>query len=321
MPELSFSGHSHSLPATAANVYTGYFDKTQPPVLCIESGDTVSLQTMMLHDDQLRPGMTMDDLAAIGSGDPRRIGHSLTGPISVNGAEPGDVLEIRILKLVPRPYAVNYVRPGSQNAGALPEDFPQGQFKSFVLDLKAMTTQFCPGITVPLRPFMGIMAVAPQEPGRLPTAPPREFGGNIDCSELTEGTILYLPVFNKGGLFSTGDAHAAQGDGEVCITALETAMDEAVFQFIVRKDMSLNNPLVETPTHWITLGFDSDLNIAVKKSLRGMIDFLTKNMELSPLDAYQLASIAANLRVTQVVDGNKGIHTMIAKSLFTDHRG
>ena len=306
----------HKLPATPGNVYTGYFDREIQPVLRIESGDSVSLQTLMLNDDQLRPGMTMEEFSAIRQGDPARVGHTMTGPVHINGAEPGDVLKIEVLRLVPRPYAVGYVRPGSMNAGALPEDFPEGQFRTFALNLATMTTEFAPGISVPLRPFMGVMAVAPGEPGRLPTAPPREFGGNIDCRELVESSILYLPVFNNGALFSTGDAHAAQGDGEVCLTALETAMDEAVFRFTVRKDMTLKNPMAETPTHWITLGFDPDLNEAVKTALRGMIDFLAANKGMTRLDAYQLCSIAADLRVTQVVDGNKGIHTMLPKSIF-----
>jgi acetamidase/formamidase len=310
------SSRTHTLPADPANIFTNYFDAARPPVLTIAAGDTVSLQTAMLHGGRLRPGMTLAEVEALRATEPHNVGNTVTGPIYIDGAEPGDVLEIRIVKLRPRPFAVSYVRAGTENTGALPEDFPAGQIKSFVLDLETMTTEFAPGITVPLRPFLGIMAVASQEDGPVPVAVPREFGGNMDCKELTAGSALYLPVFRKGALFSAGDAHAAQGDGEVCLTALETAMEEAVLRFIVRKDVKLTGPLVETPTHWLTLGFDEDLDVAVKRSLRGMIDFLAGQKGLTRLDAYQLASVAADLRVTQVVDGNKGIHTVLPKAIF-----
>ncbi len=307
------------LPATPETTYTGYFDNSQPPVLRIDSGDTVNLQTMALLEGSLAPGLTMDQLVRLRQGYAveNRSGHTLTGPIYVNGAEPGDVLEVRIIKLVPGPYAVNYTIPGAiASSGTLPEDFPEGQVKDFTLDIKRMTTAFSPDIEIPLRPFLGIMAVAPEEPGRVPTAPPREFGGNIDCKELVAGTTLYLPVFVKGALFSAGDAHAAQGDGEVCITALETPLDEGVLQFVVRKDIKLARPMAETPSHWITFGFHPELGEAAKTALRDMIDFLVGAKGLTRLDAYSLCSIAADLRVTQLVDGNKGIHAMIAKAIF-----
>ncbi|MDR3590413.1 MAG: acetamidase/formamidase family protein [Negativicutes bacterium] len=308
-----------TLPAMPETTYTGYFDNSQPPVLAIDSGDTVSLETMGLLDGDLAPGLTLDKLLQLRQkyAAENRTGHTLTGPIYVNGAEPGDVLEVRIIKLIPGPYAVNYTIPGTvASFGTLPEDFPEGQVKDFALDLERMTTAFSDDIEIPLRPFLGVMAVAPAAPGRLSTAPPREFGGNIDCKELVAGSTLYLPVFVEGALFSAGDAHAAQGDGEVCITALETPLDECVLQFVVRKDMKLFRPMAETPSHWITFGFHPELEEAAKTALRDMIDFLVAAKGLTRLDAYSLCSIAADLRVTQLVDGNKGIHAMLAKSIF-----
>jgi acetamidase/formamidase len=162
------------------------------------------------------------------------------------------------------------------------------------------------------------MGVAPKEPGKFISNPPDYFGGNIDCKELVEGTVLYLPIQVKGALFSCGDAHAVQGDGEVCITALETAFSEAQLQFIVRKDMKIDRPMFETPTHWGTMGFHKDLDEAVKIALRDMIKFLVTTKKMDPYEAYSLCSLQADLRVTQVVDMNKGIHVMMPKAIFKE---
>jgi len=308
----------HTLKATPQTVNTGFFDPTLSPVLKIDSGDTVSLSTMMLMDGQLRGGMTFEELLAkrrtytdrgMGS-------HTLTGPIYIHGAEPGDVLEVRIQKLVPASCGVNYHYPAAMNIGGLPEDFPRGQIKTLQLDLQRMETTFAPGVVIGLRPFMGVMGVAPKPGEKRPAAIPDYFGGNMDNKELVAGTALYLPVQVPGALFSTGDAHAVQGDGEVNVTAIETAMEEAVFQFRVRKDMSLERPMAETPTHWITMGFHQDLNEAVKIALRDAIRFISQTKGLTLDDAYALSSLAVDLRVTQIVDGNKGIHAMIPKAIF-----
>lgn len=317
-PALAQGGKTHKLVATPQTVHTGFFDSTTPPVLTIESGDTVVLNTLMLMDNQLRCGMTFEELVALRQGYvDRKVGpHTLTGPIFVNGAEPGDVLEVRIKKLVPINCGVNYHLPGRMNIGGLPEDFPNPQFKTLKLDLQKMETTFAPGIIVPLKPFFGVMGVAPKPGEKRSAAIPEYFGGNIDNKELVAGTVLYLPVNAKGALFSTGDAHAVQGDGEVNVTAIETAMDEAVFQFVVRKDMKLERPMAETATHWIAMGFHKDLNEAVKIALRDAIQFIVKMKGLTPDDAYALASLAVDLRVTQIVDGNKGIHAMIPKGIF-----
>lgn len=311
-------GKTRQLKATPETVHTGFFDPTLPPVLTIDSGDTVKFNSMMLMDGQLRGGMTLEELLAKRQTyTDRKMGsHTLTGPIYVKGAEPGDVLEVRMKKLVPVDYGVNYHYPGEMNLGGLPEDFPEGQFKTFRLDVKKMETTFAPGIVIPLKPFFGVMGVAPKPGEKMPAAVPGYFGGNIDNKELVAGTTLYLPVSVEGALFSAGDAHAVQGDGEVNITAIETAMKEAVLQFIVRKDMKLKRPMGETDTHWIAMGFHKDLNEAVKITLRDAIQFISKTKGLTPEDAYSLSSLAVDLRVTQIVDGNKGIHAMIPKAIF-----
>jgi len=311
-------GKTHILKATPQTVHTGFFDAAIPPVLKIDSGDRVNLSTMMLMDGQLRGGMTFEELLAkrqtytdrgMGS-------HTLTGPIFIHGAEPGDALEVRIEKLIPAGCGVNYHYPGRMNIGGLPEDFPGGHIKTLYLDVKKMETTFAPGVVIPLRPFMGVMGVAPKPGEKKPAAVPDYFGGNIDNKELVAGATLYLPVHVPGALFSTGDAHAVQGDGEVNVTAIETAMEEAVFQFVVRKNMKLERPMAETPTHWITMGFHQDLDEAVKIALRDAIRLVSRTRGMTPEDAYALSSLAVDLRVTQIVDGNKGIHAMIPKAIF-----
>jgi acetamidase/formamidase len=311
-------GKMFILAATPQTTHTGSFDSSIPPVLTLDSGDTVTLGTMMLMEGKLKCGMTFEELFAERQKYvDRKVGpQTLTGPIFVNQAEPGDVLEVRIKKLLPIHCGVNYHLPGSLNAGGLPQDFPKGQIKTFRFDLKKMETAFGPGITVPLHPFLGTMGVGPKPGEKRPAAVPDYFGGNMDLKELQEGSVLYLPVSVKGALFSTGDAHGVQGDGEVNVTAIETAMHEAMLQFVVRKDMKLERPMAETATHWITMGYDKDLNEAVRIALRDAIAFLVKNKGLTPDDAYSLSSIAVDLRVTQIVDGNKGIHAMIPKAIF-----
>jgi acetamidase/formamidase len=309
---------THRLVATPQTVHTGFFDSSIPPVLTIDSGDTVNLSTMMLMDGQLRGGMTFEELLALRQGyvDRKVGGHTLTGPIFVTGAEPGDVLEVRIGKLVPIEFGVNYHLPGHLGIGGLPEDFPRGQFKTFRLNTTRRETAFSPRITLPLAPFLGVMGVAPRPGERRPAAVPGYFGGNIDNKELQEGATLFLPVNVSGALFSAGDAHAAQGDGEVNVTAIETALEEAVLQFFVRKDMRLERPFAETPTHWIAMGFDPDLDEAAKMALRDAIRFLVDMKGLVPDEAYAFASVAVDLRVTQIVDTNKGVHAMIPKNVF-----
>ena len=291
-------------------------------MLRIKSGDTIEIQTLItsspsrLEAAGVAPEQVEQSLRDIykevtnkGPG-----GHILTGPIYVEGAEPGDVLEVRIrtIKLA-IPYAYNAFSPGR---GFLPEDFPYARIKIIPLDEKRMVGRFSDGIEIPLRPFFGSMGVAPPDvSGRISSAPPWIHAGNLDNKELVAGTTLFIPVHARGALFLTGDGHAGQGNGEVDITAMETSL-VGTFQLIVRKDMHLKWPRAETPSHFITMGIHEDLNEATKMALREMIDFLVKEKHLTRDDAYMLSSVAADLEITQLVDGNKGVHAMILKSIF-----
>jgi len=241
-------------------------------------------------------------------------GHILTGPIYIEDAQPGDVLEVRIVSVrLAIPYAYNGFGPGR---GFLPEDYPYPKMKIIPLDEKRMIARFAPGIEIPLRPFFGSMGVAPPEStGKFSSNPPWIHAGNLDNKELVAGTTLYIPVHAAGALFEVGDGHAGQGNGEVDITALETSL-VGTFQFVVRKDMHLRWPRAETPTHFITMGLHEDLNEATKGAVREMIDFLMTEKHLSRDDAYMLSSVAADLSITELVDGNKGVHMSIPKSIF-----
>jgi len=311
-------GKTHKLAATAKTTHTGFFDSSIEPVLTVQSGDTVALSTMMLMEGDLKCGMTYEQLLAKRQGyvDKKMGPQTLTGPIYVQDAEPGDVLEVRIKMLVPAGCGVNYNLPGKLNIGGLPEDFPNGQIKTFTFNAAKTETVFSPGVIIPLKPFLGTMGVAPKAGEKRPAGVPDYFGGNMDLKELQTGATLYLPVSVKGALFSTGDAHATQGDGEVNVTAIETAMEEASLQFVVRKDMKLERPMAETPTHWIAMGYHKDLNEAVKIALRDAVSFLVKTKGMTPEDAYAFSSVAVDFRITQIVDGNKGVHAMIGKALF-----
>jgi acetamidase/formamidase len=229
---------------------------------------------------------------------------------------PGDVLEIEIVEVRLRsPYGWMMIEPG---AGALPEDFPYLRKKLIPLDRDKMVAEFAPGIRIPVQPFFGNLGLAPPM-GRLGSAPPAFNGGNLDNKWLVAGTRLMVPVQVPGGLFSVGDGHAAQGNGEVCVTAIETNLT-GVFRFQVRKDRKLLWPRAETPSHIITMGLDESLDEAARRATREMIDYLTMERRLSRDDAYMLTSAAADLHVTQVVDGVKGIHAMLPKSVFTESR-
>jgi acetamidase/formamidase len=316
-----------TLKATPKTVAWGYYDAKAAPVLRVRSGDTVEIETLItsspkrLEDAGVPPERVEQALRDIydqvkdkGPG-----GHILTGPIYIEGAEAGDVLEVRILAArLAIPYAYNGFGPGR---GYLPDDYPYPRMKIIPLDEKRMVATFAPGIEIPLRPFFGSMGVAPPEvSGRLSSAPPWIQAGNLDNKDLVAGSTLYIPVHAAGALFQVGDGHAGQGDGEVDITALETSL-VGTFQFIVRKDMHLGWPRAETPTHFITMGLNEDLNACTTLALREMIDFLMNEKHLSRDDAYMLASVAADLHITQLVDGNKGVHMLLPKSIFVGAAG
>jgi acetamidase/formamidase len=313
----------HTLKATPGTVAWGYYDAKAAPVLRIKSGDTVEIQTLITSSPKrleaagVPPEQVEQSLRDIHDQvkDKGPGGHILTGPIYIEGAEIGDVLEVRILAAkLAIPYAYNAFGPGR---GYLPDDYPYPKMKIIPLDEKRMVAKFAPGIEIPLRPFFGSMGVAPPEgSGRLSSAPPWIQAGNLDNKDLVAGSTLYIPVHAPGALFEVGDGHAGQGDGEVDITALETSL-AGTFQFIVRKDMHLRWPRAETPTHYIAMGLNEDLNTCTTLALREMIDFLVTEKHLSRDDAYMLSSVAGDLHITQLVDGNKGVHMMIPKSLFT----
>jgi acetamidase/formamidase len=244
--------------------------------------------------------------------------HSIIGPVGVRGAEPGDMVAIHYQRLLPLDWGVNFNNPGDLGTGALPDEFPDGQVRYFDLDLGSMTTSFLPSISLPLAPFQGTFGLAPAQGGVVSSVPPGQHAGNVDLRDLTEGSILYVPVWQPGAKLYTGDSHALQGDGEVNLTALETAMREVRIQVILHKQAGWEWPFAETDTHWYALGMHQDLNEAFKIALRNTLDFLERKVGMTRMDAYALASMAVSFRITQVVDANKGVHGMIPKSLFAD---
>jgi len=307
-------------------VVWGYYSASAPPVMKVKSGDTVQVQTLITSSPERLQGAGVpasqveqslkDIFEQVKDKGPG--GHILTGPIYVEDAQPGDVLEIRIkdIKLA-IPYAYNAFGPGR---GFLPDDYPYARMKIIPLDEQKMVAHFSDGIEIPLHPFFGSIGVAPPPvSGRISSAPPWIHGGNLDNKDLVAGTTLYLPVHAAGALLLVGDGHAGQGDGEVDITAMETSL-VGTFQLIVRKDMHLKWPRAETPVSFITMGLNEDLNEATKWAVREMIDFLVTEKHLSRDDAYMLASVAANLSITELVDGNKGVHMSIPKSIFVSRR-
>jgi acetamidase/formamidase len=305
----------HTVQCRPTHCHWGFFDAGLTPVLTIEPGDTVSVDCVSGGRDVLPTDPAFEILAdhrAIhGALTPRLGAHILTGPIAVEGAEPGDVLQIDILSIEPRQnWGYTRIRP---LAGTLPEDFPYTKIWHSGIDRQrgVMTTPW--GLEIELAPFFGVMGVAPPPNyGACSSIQPREFGGNMDLKELVAGTTLYLPVWAPGALFSVGDGHGVQGDGEVCVTALETALS-GTFRFSVRKDLDFRLPRAETPTHHITMAFNEDLDDAAKQALREMIELIGERLGLPADDAYMLASLAVDMRVTQLVDGNKGIHAMLPK--------
>ena len=305
----------HQLAPDVDTVHWGWFDATLEPVLTIASGDRVTVKTVSGGVSNLPgPGYHVPpELHRIHANVERRMpGHILTGPIAVRGAKPGDVLEIRILDVQLRQdWGYTYVRP---LAGALPNDFPEFEQIIVALDKERNVGRLPWGTELPLRPFFGVMGVAPPPAwGMISTIQPRAHGGNLDNKQLIPGSTLYLPVHVDGGRLSVGDGHGVQGDGEVCTTAIETAL-EGKFEIILRTDLGLTYPHAETPTHVITMGMDPNLDAAAQAALRRMIDYVTAHSKLSRPQAFMLMSLAADVRVTQLVNEHKGIHVMLPKS-------
>jgi acetamidase/formamidase len=321
-PKVEAAARTHQLKATPKTVAWGHYDAKTPPVIRIKPGDALDVQTMItssptrLQGAGLPPDQVEQALRDIHKEvtDKGPGGHILTGPVYVEGAEPGDTLEVRIeaIKLA-IPYAYNAFGPRS---GAIPEDFPRSKMRIIRLDEAKMVAHFSEDIEVPLRPFFGSMGVAPPEAsGRVNSAPPGIHAGNLDNKELVAGTTLFIPVHVPGALFQVGDGHAGQGDGEVDITALETSLTGKL-RFFVRKDALLSWPRAETPTHFIAMGIDKDLDEAMKIAVREAVNLIVAEKKLDRDDAYMLCSVAVDFRVTQVVDGTKGVHAMIPKAIF-----
>jgi acetamidase/formamidase len=316
---------THHLDAGADTVHWGYFDAALKPLITVESGDTVVMSTVSGPASVMPPpnsGLVVPQaLRAIHQHvQPKLNGpHILTGPVAVRGAKAGQVLEVRIKSIeLHYDWGYNSIRP---LAGALPDDFEKARLIHIPLDRARMVGKLPWGLELPLRPFFGIMAVAPPPAwGPVASPPPRRNGGNMDNKELVAGTTLFLPIHVDGALFSVGDGHGVQGDGEVCITAIETGLI-GTFELHVRGDMRLEWPLAETPTHVITMAFDPDLDDAVVIALRDMIKLICARTGISREDAYTLCSLAADLRVTQVVNGAKGIHVMLEKKYLVRSSG
>jgi acetamidase/formamidase len=312
---------THRLDAGPDTVHWGYFDAALKPLITVDPGDSVTFSTVSGHPNQIpKPGSKFTvppALLAIHEKLQPKYGgpHILTGPVAIRGAKAGQVLEVRIKSIdLHYDWGYNTIRP---LAGALPDDFKEMRNIHIPLDKQRMIGTMSWGLELPLKPFYGIMAVAPPAAwGPVNSPPPRRNGGNMDNKELVAGTTLYLPIFTDGALFSCGDGHGVQGDGEVCITAIETGLI-GTFEFHVRSDMTLEWPMAETPTHVMTMAFDPDLDDCVVIALRDMIKLICARTNISREDAYTLCSLAADLRVTQVVNGAKGIHVMLEKKLIS----
>ncbi len=325
---------TQTLLATPSTIAWGFYSARAKPALTVKSGDTVKIQTL----STCGPRQSLEALGIAPSDIPSYVddiyknypaadkgpgGHILTGPVAIEEAEPGDVLEIRIQKIdIDVPWACNSFGAGR---GFLPNDFPYSHSRLIPLDRTKMIGHFAPGIDIPLHPFFGSMGIATAQGGKYDSAPPWMHGGNMDNKELVAGTIIYLPVNSKGANFEVGDGHAGQGNGEVDITALETQLT-GTFQFIVHKgDLKdphrLLWPRAETPTQYITMGFDLDLKTATQMAIRNMITFLSEQNPDHPHitrdDAYGLISVACDVDITQLVDTNSGVHVMCPKALFT----
>lgn len=323
LSEPGASPHTYILSATPQTVVWGYYAASAPPVLRIHSGDSVEFHTLLVStpEELEKAGVPAKDieqsLRDVDQGVHNRGPgpHILNGPVYIDDSEPGDELEVDIQRIdLAIAYGYNRYSP---NLGFFPEDFPERRIKIIPIDVERRVAHFAQNVEIPLRPFFGSMGVAPPENfGRIHSAPPGVHGGNMDNKELVAGTKLFLPVHVQGALFEIGDGHAAQGNGEVDLTALETSLI-GTLRFVVHKNVRLRYPRAETPTHYISMGFHQELYEATRIAVREMIDFLVVEKQLSREDAYMLVSVAGDVDITELVDGNKGVHVMMPKNVFT----
>lgn len=320
----AFGQQTVTVKATSKTVSWGYYGSMHPAAT-VHSGDTVVMQTLSTcgpADRLIARGVKREDIPAYNeevyqnypAAEKGPGGHILTGPVEIAEAEPGDVLEVQILKVdIDANFACNGF---GLHRGFLPMEFPYSRNRIIPLDREKMIGHFAPGIDIPLHPFFGSMGVAGTA-GKVGSTEPFAHAGNMDNKELVAGTTLYIPVAAKGAMFEAGDGHAGQGNGEVDITAMETFLT-GTFRFVVHKKKQMNWPRAETPTHYITMGFSPDLKEATEHALRDMIDFLVEEKHMKRDDAYMLSSVAVDLDITELVDGNVGVHAMCPKNIFTD---
>lgn len=314
------AGNPYVLEPSPSTVAWGYYWSETPPALKVQSGDYVKVHTLITSNPERleAAGLPKDEvekeLTAVQTVKERGPGgHILTGPVYVDGAEPGDVLEVRFVTIdLAIPYGYNAIG----QAGFLSDEIFERKMRIIRLDPQKMLGHFSDSINIPLHPFFGSVGVAPpKEAGRWNSAPPWIHAGNLDNKELTAGSSLFIPVHVKGALLEIGDGHAAQGNGEVDITAIETSL-KGTLQLIVHKGVQLKWPRAETATHVIAMGCDRDLNAATHIAVREMISYLMQEKKMSQADAYMLCSVAADVDITQLVDGNVGVHVMLPKSVF-----
>lgn len=307
---------------TPQTVHWGYFDATLKPVATIEPGDTITINSVSGSREESPdiPGMTVrpelkDIQAAV---EPELGPHILTGPVAVRGAMPGDALRVEILDVqLADDWGFNIIKP---DMGTLPDDFPYERCVHLGIDRAAGLVHTPWGMTLPAHPFFGVMGVSPAAAqGRITSVMPGAFGGNLDNKELGPGAVLYLPVAVEGALFSCGDGHATQGDGEVCLTAVETGLT-GTFKIDLIRHANITTPHAETKTHLIAMAFDEDLDEAARVALRRMVALIAERTGITPEDAYRLCSLAADLRVTQLVNRRKGIHVMMSHALLEQSR-
>lgn len=324
----------HVVRSLPENMVWGYFGANVPAVYTVRDGDVVEIQTVnpsgvsrtnpeeFYTKNNLPIDAHAQEVIAIMKNvkpEPSGIrGHMLTGPIAIDGAQPGDTLEIRILDLTfPAGFGVNSVWPGG---GGIPDAVTSRETFVYRYDAKRKVALLKEGVEIPLRPFMGVMALSPPaETGRVSSIPPAFFGGNLDIKHLTKGTTLYLPVSVPGGMFTTGDGHGAQGNGEVSGVAIETALTLTA-KFIVHKGKKLTMPRAETPTHFIAVGLDKDLNKAMKNALTEAVTFMKDELGFTFNEALSIASTGVDFEVSQVVDQTLGVHAMIPKAIFTKRK-
>lgn len=313
---------THQLKAGPKTIMQGMVDPRTAPALVIDSGDTVVFDTRSMWDGASTPDLDLKAMLALrdryraeGRGP-----HSLTGPIAVRGAKPGDVLRVEIQRLEVSDHGINVIFPGQQSRGLLAEMFPEPELRHFKLDRRTMTTTLGKNVTIPLRPFLGIVGVLPAVAEPISSSLPGNFGGNIDCPDLVVGASIHLPVQIDGAGFFAGDAHAAQGCGEVSQTALETSMTLAQVKLTLVERPSLKTPRAETADTYIAMGFDVDLRVAAQQAIADMIDLLGERHDLGRSEAYSLCSLQADLLVTQAVNGINGVHARVPKAIFRDGR-